>query len=101
MPIPPGLGRLLPLFDTVPCIAYEQQINETLARVLPTVGITRHITTHSARKRFAISMCADRGISCEVAAELMGITVAVAVKHYYSVTNYKIEQEVKKAWRGL
>lgn len=72
-----------------------------LARILPEIGIHRHITTHCARQTFAVSFCADRGISCEVAAELMGITVEVCANTYYKITNYKIEDEVSKAWEFL
>ncbi|GAO43749.1 site-specific integrase [Flavihumibacter petaseus] len=101
MPVPPGLSRILPLLAENSCIQYEQQINESLGRILPEIGITRHITTHCARHTFAVTMCAERGISCEVCAELMGITVQVCSETYYKVTNVKIEKEVKKAWKGL
>lgn len=101
MPIPPGLIRILPRLADTPTPKHEQEINDQLAVILPGIGITRHITTHCARHTFAVTMCAERGISCEVAAELMGITVKVCADTYYKITNYKIEKEVIAAWKGL
>lgn len=101
MPVPPGLERILPLLKKISIPKHEQEINLNLGRILPKVDVTRHITTHCARHTFAVTMCAERGISCEVAAELMGITVQVCASTYYKITNYKIEKEVVKAWKGL
>lgn len=101
MPVPPGLARILPMLSEIQLPKHEQEINYNLARILPEIGIHRHITTHCARHTFAVSFCADRGISCEVAAELMGITVEVCANTYYKITNYKIEAEVRKAWEFL
>jgi site-specific recombinase XerD len=101
MPMPPGLARIVPALMETKCLNSEQQINDLLRDLLPEIGITRHITTHCARHTFAVTMCAERGISCEVCAELMGITVQTCAETYYKVTNVKIEKEVVKAWKGL
>ncbi|MBU7576696.1 MAG: tyrosine-type recombinase/integrase [Flavihumibacter sp.] len=101
MPMPPGLARIVPALMETKCLNSEQQINDLLRDLLPEIGITRHITTHCARHTFAVTMCAERGISCEVCSELMGITVQTCAETYYKVTNVKIEKEVVKAWKGL
>lgn len=72
----------------------EQEMNRTLKQLLP----GRKITTHCGRHSFAITMCADKGISAETCAELMGVTLKTCVENYYRVTNRKIDKECMGAW---
>jgi integrase len=58
----------------------------------------KKITTHCARHTFAITMCAEAGISAETCAELMAITLKTCVDNYYKVTNLKIDKECEEAW---
>jgi integrase len=71
-------------------------MNRTLKGI---AGIKKRITTHTGRHTFAITMCAEAGISAETCAELMGITIATCVNNYYRVTNRKIDKECLGAWK--
>lgn len=72
----------------------EQEMNRTLKKLFP----GKKITTHCARHTFAITLCAELGISAETCAELMGITLQTCVDNYYKVTNRKIDKECLAAW---
>jgi site-specific recombinase XerD len=101
VPIHSRLKRTLELVAANPLTLKEPQINSCLKRIAPKMGISKSLSTHSARRSFAITVCLERGVSSETAAELMGITLAVFVKNYSSVTPQKIKAETEKAWKGL
>lgn len=101
MPITKWLRRTLARVAKTPLTADEPVINRTLKDIAIALGINKHLTTHCARHSFAITICAEQGIGVEVAAELMGITVATCVNNYYKTTKTKIDAECRKAWRGL
>lgn len=95
IPIMGPLERTLQRVRHLPLTITEQEMNRTLKGI---GGIKKKISTHVARHSFAITRCAERGISAETAAELMGITLTTAVENYYRVTKKKIRDEVMKAW---
>lgn len=93
----PVLGRLATHLERVRnCMLTitEQEMNRTLKQLFP----GKKITTHCARHSFAITLCAEAGISAETASELMGITLKTCVENYYKVTNRKIDKECLAAW---
>lgn len=101
MMISDPLARVLKEMKKLPLTIQEPTINEKLKVIAKSLGITKHLTTHTARHTFAITLCANRGISCETAAELMGITVKTCLENYYKVTGVKINAETARAWEGL
>lgn len=101
MPITARLKRTLARIAALPLTITEQEMNRSLKDIAKAVKINKKITTHTGRRTFAATMCAERGISCETAARLMGITIAVCEKSYYRVTQPKIDQECVKAWKGV
>ncbi len=101
MPITEGLRRNFKRMKKTPLTITEPTLNEKIKLVAKDKKIKKHITTHTARHTFAITLCAERGISCETCAELMGITVKTCIENYYKVTNRKIDAETLKAWKGL
>lgn len=101
MPISKPLKRVIQKMKQVPLEIEEPTINEKLKHIARELKINKHLTTHTARHTFAITICADRGISCETCAELMGITVKTCAESYYRVTNRKIDAETLKAWKNL
>lgn len=105
MPIPvPITGRLRRTINRIretPLIIKEPTINDTLKKVAKLIKSNKHLTTHTGRHTFAITMCAEKGISLETCAAMMGITVQVCYENYYRVTAYKIKTETEKAWKGL
>jgi integrase/recombinase XerD len=85
----------------IPLTEPEPTVNKKIKLIAEAAGIDKYLSTHCARKTFAVTLCLDRGISSETAAELMGITLAVFVKSYSRVTPAKIRDETLKAWKGL
>jgi integrase len=96
MPIIGRLQKHLERVRQVPLKITEQEMNRTLKGM---AGIKKRITTHTGRHTFAITMCAEKGISAETCSELMGITIATCVNNYYRVTNRKIDKECLGAWQ--
>jgi integrase len=94
----PVIGRLAAHLEKVKGVQLtraEQELNRTLKKLIP----GKKITNHCARHTFAITMCAEQGISAETSAELMGITLKTCVENYYKVTNRKIDKECLAAWK--
>jgi site-specific recombinase XerD len=101
MPVSGPLARILVLIEETPLTIEEPTINEKLKVIASNLKIKKHVTTHTGRHTFAITICANRGISCETTATLMGITVKTCLENYYKVTDFKIKQETLRAWEGL
>lgn len=101
MPVNAILKRNLERMKKVALTIEEPTINEKLKRIADALGIKKHLTSHTGRHTFAITLCADRGVSSETCAELMGITISTCVDNYYRVSNRKIDAETVKAWEGL
>lgn len=94
----PVIGRLARHLERVKgcwLTRAEQELNRCLKKLVP----GKKITNHCARHTFAITLCAEQGISAETAAELMGITLKTCVENYYKVTNRKIDKECLAAWQ--
>jgi site-specific recombinase XerD len=79
----------------------EQTLNEKARMLIAAAGIDKYVSSHTGRHTFAITLCAELGISCETCAELMGITVKTCAENYYVVTNRKIDRETSAAWVEL
>lgn len=94
MPVIGRLARHLERLKDFKLTRAEQELNRALKKLVP----GKKISTHCARHSFAITLCADRGISAETCAELMGITLKTCVENYYAVTNRKIDKECTGAW---
>jgi site-specific recombinase XerD len=101
MPVVGRLARVLALIKNMPLVIHQQDINEQLKGIAKSLRWDKKLTTHSGRHTFAITICAEQGISAETCAELMGITVATCVDNYYKVTNRKIDKETIGAWENL
>ncbi len=101
MPVNAILKRNLPRMGKLQLSIEEPTINEKLKVIANKNEIPKHLTSHTGRHTFAISLCADRGISSETCAELMGITINTCVENYYRISNRKIDSETLKAWKGL
>ena len=101
MPVNAILKRNLPRMKSLALSIEEPTLNEKLKLLANKQSIKKHLTTHTGRHTFAITLCADRGVSSETCAELMGIKIATCVENYYRVSNRKIDAETVKAWKGL
>lgn len=101
IPFSGPLARNIERMRLLPLTIEEPTLNEKLKIIAKELKINKKLTSHCGRKTFAVTMCADRGISSETCAELLGITVSVCVKSYYAVTDHKIIKEVTGAWFDL
>jgi integrase/recombinase XerD len=101
IPIHKRLKKTLELIKEVPLKEPEPMINRELKEIAKRLGIGKSLSSHSARRTFAITMCLDRGIRSESIAEMMGITLDTFVKAYSKVTPEKILKETQLAWQGL
>lgn len=101
MPVVSRFKRHIARIRKTALLIEEPTINEKLKKIAKEKEISKYITSHTARHTFAITMCAEQGISSETCAELMGITVKTAVENYYRVTNRKIDKEALAAWAKL
>lgn len=95
MPVVGRLARHMERVRDCKLTRAAEEMNKALKKLIP----GKRISTHCGRKTFAITMCAEKGISLEVCAALMGITVSVCEKSYYSVTQKKIEDEILNKWK--
>ncbi len=101
VPLHDGLIDIIKLMKEVPLVHTEATINRSVKKIAKELKINKHLSTHCARKTFAVTMCLERGISSETAAKLMAITLAVFEKNYSFVTSEKIQLETSKAWGNL
>jgi site-specific recombinase XerD len=95
------LERILELARKTPLTLPEPTLNKTFKLVAKAAKIDKYLSSHSGRKTFAVTMCLERGISSETAAELMGITLATFVSAYSKITPAKIKNETDRAWNEL
>lgn len=95
IPIVGPLERALQRVRHLPLLISEPEMNRTLKKIK---GIKKKLSTHCMRHTFAVTLCAEKGISAETCSELMGITLQTCVDNYYKITKKKIRDEVLRAW---
>lgn len=92
-----NIGRMRDL----PLTIREPTINSNIKIIATKLEINKHITSHTARHSFACTVCGDRGLSLEVTAKLMGISVETCNTSYFKTSQFRVDKEVKKLWKGL
>lgn len=95
------LKRNFKRMKAVPLTLEEQTINEKLKVIAAKQNIKKYLTSHSARGSFAVTICLNNRVSSETTADLMGITLDTFVKNYSEVTQEKIDNETREAWKNL
>lgn len=101
VPLHDGLVQVIKEMKKIPLTLKEPVINRNLKKIAEYLKIKKSISSHCARKTFAVTMCLERGVSSETAAKLMGITLTVFEKSYSFITADKIKSETDKAWKDL
>lgn len=101
IPIHKRLGKVVEVIKETPLTIARITLDRQIRSIAKELEINKRVTTHSGRKTFAVTMCAEQGISSETCAEILGITIAVCVESYYRVTSDKIKNETSRAWAGL
>lgn len=101
MPISKPLRRAIDLVLETELTDREQKINEKLKVIGEKLKIKKHITTHTGRHTFAVTICLGNKVTSETAARLMSITLETFVNNYSQVTDEKIKRETAEAWGNL
>jgi site-specific recombinase XerD len=101
VPLHARLIEVIKLMKEIQLVHSEPSVNRNLKLIADALKVNKKLSTHSARRTFAVTMCLERGISSETAAKLMGITLAVFEKNYSFVTAEKLRMETSKAWDNL
>jgi site-specific recombinase XerD len=101
IPLHNRLKFVLSEMRTLPLESQEILLNRRFKDISEELELNKSISSHCGRKSFAVTMCLERGISSETAAELMGITLSTFVNAYSRVTPFKIKAETTKAWGKL
>lgn len=100
IPVHSRLKRVLELMKQYKLDVNDSQLNLDVKEIAAQIKLKKHLTTHCARKTFAVTMCLEMGVSSETAAELMAVTLAVFIKSYSRVTPEKIRKETA-VWDAL
>lgn len=95
LPISPKLKALLQSVEYKPLSIHEVIYNRLLKVLAAAVGITKHISSHTARHTAGMLM-ADAGVSIEVAAEILGHSSTKHTQVYYKISNKRLDMEMKK-----
>ncbi len=101
MEISKPLARTINRIKQTPLTIEEPTLNEKLKVIAGKLGIMKKLTSHSGRHTFAITLCAEMGMSSENCANLMGITVKTCIDNYYRVTRDKLDSATRHAWKNL
>lgn len=72
----------------------NKKYNHLIKVIAKEKGITKHLTTHTARKTFATKMY-EEGWSIESIADMMGITIDILLKHYIKKSRRRLENEIR------
>lgn len=88
------LKRVVDILLTLDKIMSEQKTNKYLKNLMEICGINKDISTHTGRHSFGMQ-CAYLGISKEMTAERMGISLKT-VDVYYRMVDVAVDKEFEK-----
>ena len=81
-------GALLP-------VASNQRMNAYLKEIADICGITKNISTHTARHSYATSVCLANGVSIENVAKMLGHSDTKMTRHYAKVLDKSIMRDMQ------
>lgn len=87
-------GTLLP----VPC---NQKMNSYLKEIADLCGISKCLTTHTARHSYATSVCLANGVSIENVAKMLGHSNIKMTQHYARVLDSSIFKDMMNVKSAL
>jgi len=86
--------KLLPVIS-------NQKFNKNLKDIAEICGISKAITSHTARHTFATTICLDNGITIETLSRMLGHSSIRVTQIYGKITTVKISAEMKKLKKKL
>ena len=75
----------------VPC---NQKMNSYLKEIADLCGISKRLTTHTARHSYATSVCLANGVSIENVAKMLGHSNIKMTQHYARVLDSSILKDM-------
>jgi integrase len=88
-PRPSNITRLLP-------VSSNQKMNSYQKEIADIAGISKILTTHTARRTFATTIMLQNGVSMEAVSKMLGHTSLFMTRKYAKVDEYYIAQETEK-----
>lgn len=101
VPLYDRLRKHLNRVRALPVKTVDKALARRYKEIAKELKIGKHLSHHSARKTFAVTLCLERGISSETAAAMMAITLDVFVKNYSRINAAKVKGETAAAWANL
>lgn len=87
-PICTRSGFLLP-------ITSNQKMNAYLKEIAELCGIKKNLTTHTARRTYATTVCHENGVAIENIAKMLGHTDTRITLHYTKISDTTIKRNMK------
>ncbi|MBZ0245127.1 MAG: site-specific integrase [Cyclobacteriaceae bacterium] len=81
-------GRLLPVLS-------NQKMNSYLKEIADLCGITKKMTTHTARHTFATTVTLTNGVPIETVSKMLGHKNLKTTQHYAKILDLKVSQDMK------
>ncbi|MCC8035377.1 MAG: site-specific integrase [Rikenellaceae bacterium] len=82
-------GLLLP-------ITSNQKMNDYIKEAAALCGIKKHLTTHTARRTYATTVCHENGVALENISKMLGHTDTRMTLHYTKISNSRISQDMEQ-----
>lgn len=89
------IRELIKITSKLPKVYSNQKSNQYLKAIAHVAKINKPLTFHIGRHTFGVQ-CANRGISQEVTAKLLGHSDLKTTAIYYKITNLRVDDEMKK-----
>ena len=82
-------GLLLP-------ITSNQKMNDYLKEIAELCEIKKHLTTHTARRTYATTVCHESGVAIENIAKMLGHTDTRMTLHYTKISDKTIKRDMEQ-----
>lgn len=82
-------GRLLP-------ITSNQKMNDYLKEIAALCEIKKHLTTHTARRTYATTVCHESGVAIENISKMLGHTDTRMTLHYTKIADSRIKKDMQQ-----
>jgi len=78
-------------------VCSNQRYNSNLKEIASILGITKRLTTHTARKIFALTVLLYNDVPMEIVSQLLGhSSISVTEDSYGKVVKKKVSEQIKK-----
>lgn len=98
LPMVEDIRRIVNKVRFAPLPPATRDINYQLKRLVRKHDLDKHLSSHCARKTFAVTRCASLGINLKQCAQYMGITVAICEQNYYRITEETAHKMAIEKW---